>query len=168
MAGQTRQNFLAVVFNGHTFMAEVEEYTPPEVKKIMEETRGGKFIADEMMTGVDKLNFELKLAGATTAALAEYGVNSSDLVQVDVRASDQDADDNVFAVKYEHSAEITSIKEENRKQGQKPTVTITGSVKVYKKTTNGLTNYHINTKTQVIDLGQGDIMAEHRRNVGLA
>jgi hypothetical protein len=86
---------------------------------------------------------------------------------VDVKSSEVDGDGKTFKVHYSMSGEITGVKEETIKSKSKPGATITASVKVYKKTEDGKTVYDINTKTQVIDLGKGDVMAVHRRNVGI-
>jgi len=167
MAGQRSRKLLAATVNGHPLLAEIDEFTPPEVKKVMEEARGGKFIADEIMVGIEKLGYEIKLLGATADLLSAYGLKQGDICQVDVKASEQDKDGNKFAIHYSLSGEIVSVKDETVKMGSKPGANISGSLIAYKKTEGGKTVYDINTKTQVIDLGQGDIMAEHRRNVGL-
>lgn len=167
MAGQRSRKLLAANINGHPVLAEIDEFTPPEVKKVMEEARGGKFIADEIMVGLEKLTYELKLLGVTADLLSAYGLKSGEVCQIDVKASEQDKEGNSFALHYSLSGEITGAKEENVKMGSKPGVNISGALTAYKKTENGTTVYDINTATQVIDLGKGDIMAEHRRNVGL-
>lgn len=167
MAGQRSRMLLAAVINGNPVLAEIDEFTPPEVKKVMEDSRGGKFIADEIMVGLEKLTYELKLMGATAELLSAYGLKQGEICQVDVNTSEQDKEGNKFSVKYSLSGEVVGVKEEGVKMGSKPGVTISGSLTAYLKTENGKTAYNINTKTQVIDLGQGDIMAEHRRNVGL-
>ena len=168
MSGQRSRKLLAATVNGHPLLAEIDELTPPEVKKVMEETRGGKFISDEIMVGIEKLGYELKLVGATAGLLSAYGLKQGEICQVDVKASEQDKDGNKFAIHYSLSGEIINVKDETVKMGSKPGVTLSGSLTAYKKTENGTILYDINTKTQVINLGQGDIMADHRRNVGIA
>ncbi|EGZ6890202.1 phage tail protein [Vibrio parahaemolyticus] len=167
MAGQRSRKLLAATVNGHPLLAEIDEFTPPEVKKVMEEARGGKFIADEIMVGLEKLTYELKVLGPTADLLSAYGLKQGEICQVDVKASEQDKEGNKYALHYSLSGEVVGVKEEGVKMGSKPGVTISGSLTAYKKTENGKTVYDINTATQVINLGQGDIMAEHRRNVGL-
>ena len=167
MAGQRSRKLLAATVNGHPLLAEIDEFTPPEVKKVMEETRGGKFIADEIMVGLEKLTYEIKLLGATAELLSAYGLQQGEICQVDVKESQQDKDSNKFAIHYSLSGEIVSVKDENVKMGSKPGSTISASLTAYTKKEDGTIIYDINTKTQVINLGQGDIMAEHRRNVGL-
>ena len=168
MAGQRARKLLAANVNGLPLMAEVEELTPPEIKKMMEESRGGKLMADEIMVGLEKMTFELKISGPNATLLSNYGLRQGDVCQIDVRASEQDKDGEKYAILYSLSCEITAIKEETVKMGSKPMHTLSGTCRAYLKTENGQVIYDINTTTQVIDLGAGDIMQEHRRNVGLA
>lgn len=168
MAEQRSRMVLSGTLNGHPLMAEIEEFTPPEVKKMMEETRGGKFISDEIMVGLEKMSYELKLSGVDIELLSAYGMGSDEVCQLDIKTSEKNKEGDNFAVHYSLSGEVTAVKEETLKMGTKPNVTVSASVTAYKKTENGKTQYDINTKTQVINLGKGDIMAVHRRNVGLA
>ena len=167
MAGQRSRKLLGATVNGQPLLAEIEELTPPEVKKIMEEARGGKFITDEIMVGIEKLTYELKIQGASVDLLKAYGLKQGEVCQVDVKSAEQDKQGSNYAIHYSMSGEIVGVKEESVKMGSKPSVTISGSLTAYKKTENGTTLYDINTATQVIDLGSGDIMVEHRRNAGL-
>lgn len=164
---QRARMLLAATINGQPILAELEEFNPPEIKKVMEEVLGGRFIPDELMVGLEKMNYDMKLLGVTATLLSAYGLKPGDVCQVDVKSSEQDGDGRKFKVHYSLSGEITGVKEETVKGKSKPGVTITGSVKAYKKTEDGNIVYDINTKTQVINLGKGDIMAEHRRNVGI-
>ncbi len=168
MAGQRTLKIMAATVNGHPLLAEIEEYTAPMVKKVMESARGGKFIPDEIMVGLEKLNYKLKINGATVSLLNSYGFKEGEICQVDVKCSEQDKEGNTFAIHDSLSGLIISIESEAMKMGAKPTCTIEGTLSAYSKTEDGKTIYNINTKTQVINLGQGDMMAEHRRNVGLA
>ncbi|MCH9691007.1 MAG: phage major tail tube protein [Gammaproteobacteria bacterium] len=167
MAGQRSRQLLAATVNGHPLLAEIDEFTPPEVKKVMEESRGGKFIADEIMVGLEKLTYELKVLGPTAELLSAYGLNASEVCQVDIKSAEQDTEGRNFAVHYSLSGKIVGVKEEAVKMNGKPGATISGSLTAYKKTENSRTVYDINTATQVINLGRGDIMAAHRRSAGL-
>ncbi|WP_018691321.1 phage major tail tube protein [Algicola sagamiensis] len=168
MAGQRQRKLLTATVNQYPLMAEVEEFTPPEVKKTMAVARGGKFIPDEVMVGMEKLTYSLKVKGATAGLLAAYGLQQGEVCQVDIKTSEQDKDGQIYAIHYSLSGEITSMKEDVVKMGNQPALTLAGSLMAYLKTENGSVIYDINTKTQKIDLGQGDLMAAHRRNVGLA
>ncbi|WP_163833387.1 phage major tail tube protein [Spartinivicinus ruber] len=167
MAEQRYRTMLSANVNGHPLMAEVEEFTPPELKHKMEDSQGGKFIPDEVWVGLEKLTFELKIAGAGVELLQQYGLKHGEICQVDIKAAERDKDGGKFIIHYSLSGQLTGIKEEAIKMGSKPEVTISGSCIAFKKTENGKTLCDINTRTQKIDLGQGDIFAEDRRGLGL-
>ncbi|MBF4232995.1 phage major tail tube protein, partial [Vibrio anguillarum] len=137
---------------------ELESHTPPEVTKKMEEVLGGRFMAGQMMVGIEALKCSLKVAGASAEVLSAYGANQGDYVQIDVKESQQDKQGNTFAMHYSYTGEIVSIKEEEGKMGSKPGCTIEIAPSVYKKTENGKICYNLNEETQELDFGKGDIM----------
>ncbi len=167
MAGQraliTRQG----IVNGQPLVKELDEFTPPEVKKAMQETRGGSFIPGEIMVGLEKMNSSFKVNGATQELLSAYGLSAGELCQVDVKESQQDEDGNKFAIVYSVTGEIISVKDSASKMGEVPNQEFEMAVTAYKKTENGKTIYDIDRNAQILNLGQGDLMAEHRRNVGM-
>jgi len=168
MAGQFTRMLVAATINGQPLLGEVGDFTPPSITKTMESVRGGKFIPSEIMVGLDQMEYSVQIFGATAELLQSYGLSAGEFPQVDVKEALQDEDGNRVMVHYSLSGEIKKVEESAVSMGSKPEVTFTGSPFAYKKLQGGQTIYDINTKTQVIDLGQGDIMAEHRRAVGLA
>ena len=167
MAGQraliTRQG----IVNGQPLVKELDEFTPPEIKKAMQETRGGSFIPGEIMVGLEKMNSSFKVNGATQELLSAYGLSAGELCQVDVKESQQDEDGNKFAIVYSVTGEIISVKDSASKMGEVPNQEFEMAVTAYKKTENGKTIYDIDRNAQILNLGQGDLMVEHRRNVGM-
>ena len=168
MAGQNTRMLLTANINGQPLLSEVADFTPPVITKAMESARGGKFIPDEIMVGIEQMEYSIKLNGATVDVLKNYGLSQGEVCQVDVKEALQDKDGNKSMVHYSLSGEIKTVDEGTVSMGSKPEVTLTASPFAYKKTHGGVVLYDINTKTQVIDLGSGDIMAEHRRAVGLS
>lgn len=167
MAGQRARMLLGATVNGFPIMEELEGFTPPDVKKVMEEVQGGRFVPDEIWVGLEKLNYELKIAGASSELMQAYGVEPGEVCQVDVKTSEKDSEGRDYAVHYSLSGQITGAKEDELKGKSKAGVlTLTGTCRAYRKTENGRTMFNIDTKTQVIDLGKGDLMATHRRNIG--
>lgn len=167
MAGQraliTRQG----IVNGQPLVKELDEFTPPEIKKAMQETRGGAFIPGEIMVGLEKMNSSFKVNGATQELLSAYGLSAGELCQVDVKESQQDEDGNKFAIVYSVTGEIISVKDSPSKMGEVPNQEFEMAVSAYKKTENGKTIYDIDRNAQILNLGQGDLMVEHRRNIGM-
>ena len=168
MAGQFARKLLAANVNGQPLLGEMGDFTPPNITKTMESARGGKFIPDEVMVGIEQMEYSLQIFGATAELLQNYGLSADEVCQVDVKEALEDKDGNKSVVHYSLSGEIKTVAEGTVSMGSKPEVTISGSPFAYKKTQDGKILYDINTKTQVIDLGKGDIMAEHRRAVGLS
>lgn len=166
MAGQRTRMLQEATIEGNKLFGELDSHTPPEVTKKMEKVQGGLFMAGQIMVGIEALKASLKVLGPSASVLAVYGAKQGQYVQIDVKESQQDKQGNTFAVHYSYTGEITSVKEDEAKMGSKPGCTIEISPSAYKKTENGKIIYNLNEETQELDLGQGDIMAEHRRNIG--
>ncbi|ADZ91110.1 phage tail protein [Marinomonas mediterranea] len=167
MAGQRTRITRRAVINGEPLVKELDEYTPPEIKKTMQETRGGSFIPGEVMVGLEKMTAKFKVKGATQAMLSAFGLADGEMCQVNVNESLQDEDGAKFALEDSLTGEITSITESASKMGELPDHEIEMAVSAYKKTESGKTIYEIDRNAQILNLGSGDILAEHRRNVGL-
>ncbi|EGR0992865.1 phage tail protein [Vibrio parahaemolyticus] len=167
MAGQRSRITRQGMINGQPLVKELDEFTPPEVKKAMQETRGGSFIPGEIWVGLEKMNGKWKVKGANQELLSAYGLAAGELCQVDVKESHQDEDGNKFAIVYSLTGEIISVTESASKMGELPDHDMEMAVSAYKKTENGKIIYDIDRNAQILNLGNGDLMAEHRRNVGL-
>ncbi|MDW3145097.1 phage major tail tube protein, partial [Vibrio sp. 2094] len=115
----------------------------------------------------EKMNGKWKAKGANQELLAAYGLAAGELCQVDVKESHQDEDGNKFAIVYSLTGEIISVTESASKMGELPDHDMEMAVSAYKKTENGKIIYDIDRNAQILNLGNGDLMAEHRRNVGM-
>ena len=167
MSQRTRMLQEATV-EGNKLFGELDEHNAPEITKKMEGIQGGRFMPGQMMVGLDAMKMSIKVLGVGPEVLKVYGAKQGDMVQIDVKESQQDKEGKTYAVHYSYTGEVTSVKEDAAKMGSKPGCTIEMVPTAYKKTENGTIIYNINTDTQELDLGQGDIMAEHRRNIGRA
>lgn len=167
MAGQRSLITRYAMINGFPLIKELDEFNPPEIKKAMQETRGGSFIPGEIMVGLEKMSAKFKVKGATQELLSSFGLSSGDPCQVDIKESQQDEDGNKFAVAYSLTGEITSITDSASKMGELPGQEVEMTLMAYKKTEGGKTIYDIDRNAQILNLGKGDLMAEHRRNVGM-
>ena len=166
MAGQRTRMLQEAKLEGHTLFGELDSHNPPEVTKKMEEVLGGRFMAGQMMVGIEALKASIKVLGASADMLSAFGAKQGEYVQLDVKESHADKEGNTYAMHYSYTCGITSIKEDEGKMGTKPGCTIEFVPSVYKKTENGKICYNLNEVTQELDFGQGDIMAVHRRNIG--
>lgn len=169
MSGQRASIVRTLMVNGLPLLQELDEFDPPQVKKEMQDARGGSFGVREIMVGLEKMTASFKIKGATKEMLTSYGMTAGDLVQITVKESVQDEGGEKFALVYDMSGELTSVKDPTVKGGDLGTHEIEMSTPVYKKTENGKIIYDINLNgAGKADLGNGDILAEHRSNVGLA
>ncbi|MCG7551579.1 phage major tail tube protein [Pseudoalteromonas sp. Of7M-16] len=166
MAGQRARITREGIVNGNPLVKELDEFTAPEIKKTMQETRGGSFIPGEICVGIEKMNSSWKVKGANQELLSAYGLAAGELCQVDVKESHQDEDGNRFSIVHSLSGEITSITESASKMGDLPEHQFEMSVSAYKKTENHKVIYDIDRNAQILDLGNGDLMEGHRRNIG--
>lgn len=166
MADTRVYRLVRCIINGLPFMGELESYTPPEVKKTMEDAKGGRFVAGEVAVGVEKLTGSIKLTGATAEVLRAQGVAVDEMVEIAVLGSSEDEDKIKLPLRWEHTAEITSIKSGEVKPG-KFDHTIEFSCRAYKHTDSGRTIYDIDVKTQKCVIGGVDQLAVHRAFVEL-
>ncbi|WP_337165756.1 phage major tail tube protein [Vibrio fluvialis] len=168
MAGQRTLVLQEVVIEGHKFMVELQEHTPPVVERTTEDTKGGRYVAGKQRTGVTMSNATLKIRGLTADAAKAYGLESDSPCQIDVKESYEDEDGNAIAVHYSYTGEINKIDQGSRSTQGMSETTLEIFPSIYKQTDDGKIVYDINVKTQYINLGDGDIMAKHRSNIGRA
>lgn len=167
MAGQRSRITRMGIINGNPLVKELDEFTPPDVKKTMQDTRGGSFIPGQIMVGLEKMSGKFKVKGANQELLSAFGLSGGEVCQVDVKESHQDEDGNKFAINYSLTGEIISVTESASKMGELPDQELEMSVNAYKKTENGKIVYEIDRNAQILNLGNGDLMIEHRRNIGM-
>lgn len=168
MAGQRSLITRIGMINGSPLIKELDSFTPPEIKKTMQDTRGGSFIPGEIMVGLEKMTCKAKIMGANQEVLAAFGASAGELVQFDVKESHQDEDGNKFAIHYSCTGEVTSVTDSDSKMGELPGHDLEMSVTAYSKKEAGKVIYDIDRKAQILNLGQGDLLVEHRRNIGIA
>lgn len=168
MAADRRIVMYSVAIKGSPLVAEVHEFVPPELKKLTEDSAGGSFTSASYWVGLDKLAFTLKLSGVTRRTISEVGLAFGKLCQIDVKISEVDRSETEYTMHHNMSGEILSVKEEQAiKKQSGSVVTISGECSIYKLTENGEVVYNINHETQEMDLGEGDLLASHRSNIGL-
>ena len=156
---------IAGTANGLPIMDQIEQFTPPKIEKDMQTVRGGRFAADKIMTGLKELGATLQLNGPEMLIKKSLGVAAGDGFLLDVRESGRDKDGGTWSTWYLLAGEIESIEEDNVKMGELPRTTIVMSVYRYQTFENGVPVININTRTQVMDLGGGDLLADARRAV---
>lgn len=164
MATERKRMFMSGSLNGYPLMHQLEEFKPVEISKVMETAQGGRFAPERMMVGLEELECAVTLSGAGVELLIALGIGDGDTVELDVRESQQDLEGNAFAVWYAVSGEVIKTETQPVKMKEKPQKTLTISPVRTSHRENGVIIHDINLRTQVINLGSGDIMAVHRRN----
>lgn len=142
---------------GVPLMNEIEDFSPPDVT-MKRQTISGQFIDSDMVVGVEKLEWSLKINGSQLLVLQALGSGFTDTAHISVIDSGKTQDGIPYIVKHSLHGPITGIAEEPVRQGEKMVTTITGTANSYKKTDTGITLIDIDARTGKVDLGAGDIM----------
>lgn len=165
MAGQRSRIKRTVLMDGAPLGKELEDFSPPEIKKKMEEIRGGHFLASEIMVGLEVLKSKLTIKGATPVVLKAMGVKQGERAQLDVIETHQD-EDGVPAVKrYSLNGEVISLVEANTKVGELGQIELEMTLSAAELTENGTRIYKVDRDADIFDLGQGDLLEKHRAEV---
>lgn len=152
------------LINGMPLVAEMEDYTPPEITKKMEETKGGRFASSEIMVGLEVMKCKIVTTGATDDMLLTLGIDADSYSEITVLGSSLDEQKNKIPLRWEHTCEVTSIKTEAIKGGvYKHTLDIT--CRAFKHMDNGKIIHDIDVATQKAVLFGKDFMEAHRANV---
>ncbi len=168
MATERKRMILGGSLNGWPLMHQLEEFTPVNIQKVMETAQGGRFAPERMWVGLEELECQIVLMGAGLELVIAQGITAGDTVELDVRESQEDLEGNTFAVWHQVSGEVINVERTPSKMREKPQVTLTISPVRTVMLENGITCHNINLRTQYIDLGHGDIMERHRRNILMA
>ncbi|ABY90389.1 head closure [Halomonas phage phiHAP-1] len=165
MSTERKRMIMGGTLNGWPLMHQLEEYTPIEITKVMELAQGGRFAPEQMATGLEKLECSVTLTGAGVELIIAQGIWPGDTVELDIRESQEDLEGNDYAVWHSVSGEVIKVESSPVKMKDKPNKVLHIAPIRSKQTENGVIIHDINLRTQYIDLGQGDIMAPHRRNI---
>lgn len=164
MATERSRMFLGGSLNGWPLMHQLEEFTPVNIEKEMATAQGGRFAPEKIWVGMREMECSVTLMGAGYELVIAQGIGEGDTVELDVRESQQDKDGNTFAVWHQVGGEVTKVDRSGVKMKEKPQITLTIAPVRTSMLENGVILHDINLRTQVINLGNGDMMAVHRRN----
>ena len=87
-------------FNGTPVLRELKSFTPPEIKKKTQETRGGSLIPMDIFVGIESIKAKITIQGASAEMLSAYGVALGEPLQVDITDTLVDEDGQQFEVVY--------------------------------------------------------------------
>lgn len=162
MAERTRR-LLAGTFQGYPLLEEIEEFTPTNVEKTMEASRGGRFVSRELMVGLENMTASIVLTGADSAMFADLNPPTGEDVELYVRESWETEEGEAVSVKHEITGTVKKVESRAVKMGEFPQRTVELAVIASKRTEGDTLIHNINVRTQVVDLGSGDLMEAHRR-----
>jgi len=155
---------IAAMLQGLPLMATVEDFDPPAITMKTEEMLGGRFIGEEMATGMNVLAATLKLQGAGLPIVTALGVGAGDTVMLTVQEAGEDQDGNEWFTYHLCSGKLKNISDETVKMGNKPITTLELMLRSYQRLENGVMVTDIDTRTQKIVINGVDILKGARRN----
>lgn len=162
LLNRTRLIFTATL-QGLPLMATIEEYTPPPLEFDTEEHRGGRFLPEEMMTGLKALTSTIKLQGVGLPIMAVLALSPGDEVLLTVQESGEDQDGNPWSTVHVQSGKIKKLSDDAIKMGEKPMTELELALRTYTRLDDGVPMTDIDTRTQKIVIGGKDILKSARR-----
>lgn len=161
------RQIITATLQGLPLMATIDEFEPPKIEMEMEEMRGGRFISEEMATGMKALSAKLTLNGIGLPIMAALGVTGGDAIMLTVQESGIDQDDNEWFAYYICSGKLKIFEEKTLKMKDKPVTILEISLRNYKRLENGVLMTDIDTRTQKIVINGVDILKGARRLAGM-
>lgn len=162
LTNRTRLIFTATL-QGLPLMATLEEYSPPTIEFDTEEHRGGRFLPEEMITGLKAMVGVIKLQGVGLPILGVLALSPGDEVLLTVQEAGEDQDGNDWSIIHAQSGKIKKISEDAVKMGEKPMTEIEISLRTYTRLDDGVPMTDIDARTQKIVIGGKDILKSARR-----
>lgn len=157
------RQIITATIQGFPLMATIEDFDPPPIEFETEEQRGGRFIAEEMATGMKALVAKLTLQGVGAPILTAIGTSEGQTVLLTVNEAGIDQDDNEWFASYICIGKLKKIEEKTLKMKDKPVTVLEISLSNYKRLESGLLVVDINTRTQRIVINGQDILKGARR-----
>lgn len=157
------RQIITATLQGLPLMATIEEFEPPKIDFEMEEMRGGRFVAEEMATGLKALSAKLTLQGIGLAIMTALGVSGGDDIMLTVQEAGEDQDGNEWFTYYICAGKLKVFEEKTLKMKDKPVTILEIALKSYQRLENGVPMTDINTRTQVVIINGVDMMKGARR-----
>jgi phage tail tube protein FII len=166
MAGQNVRMMQKIHIDGIPIQREIIswECPPPKEKSA---SIAGSFIEGDQRTGVEKMTSKIVAKGLTSWVLKMVGRKAGQPVTVIVSESWEDEDGNTTAIQEFWTGRIATRDRSGGVVGEQPEDTLNFSLDEAKRIVNGIQEWHVSRKASICDLGDGDILAVHRSNVGM-
>lgn len=161
------RQIITATLQGLPLMATIDEFEPPKIEMETEEMRGGRFISEEMATGIKALTAKLTLNGTGLPIMMALGVTGGDEIMLTVQEAGVDQEDNEWFAYYICSGKLKIFEEKTLKMKDKPVTILEISLRTYQRLENGALMTDIDTRTQKIVINGRDILKGARRLAGM-
>lgn len=162
LTNRVRQ-IITATLQGIPLMATIEEFSPSSIEFDTEEMRGGRFVPEEMITGLKALTSKLKLQGVGLPVLTALALSPGDDVLLTVQEAGVDQEGNEWFTYYVQGGQIKTFNDQALKMGDKPITEIELALRTYTRLDNGVPMIDIDTRTQKVVIGGKDMLKGARR-----
>lgn len=157
------RQIITATLQGLPLMATIDEFEPPKIEFETEEMRGGRFVSEDMATGMKALSCKLTLNGIGLAIMGALGVTGGDEVMLTVQEAGVDQDDNTWFAYYICSGKLKVFEEKTLKMKDKPVTILEIMLRSYQRLENGVPMTDIDTRTQKVVVNGVDLLKGARR-----
>lgn len=166
MAGQNVRMMQKIDIDGIPLQREIIswECPPPKEKSA---SIAGSFIEGDQRTGVEKMTSKIVAKGLRSWVLNMAGRKAGRPITVIVKESWEDEDGEITVIQEFWTGRIANRDRSSGVVGEQPEDTLNFSLDEAKRIVNGILEWHVSRKASICDLGDGDILATHRANVGM-
>lgn len=166
MAGQNVRMMQRIVVDGLPLQREITSWECPPPKEKAGDI-GGSFIQGDVRTGIEKMTAKIVGKGITPYILKMTGRRPGSSVTVIVTESWEDEDGIITAIQEFWTGRIATRERSAGIVSELPEDTLNLSLDEAKRIVNGIQEWHVSRKASICDLGDGDLLAKHRSNVGM-
>lgn len=157
------RQIITATLQGLPLTAQIEDYDPPPIEFDMEEMRGGRYIAEEMATGMKVLTAKITLQGVGLPIMTALGLSPGDDILLNVREAGVDQEDNEWFTYHDQGGKLKKLEEKTLKMGDKPVTVLEIALRTYTRLEMGVPVIDIDTRTQKVIINGKDMLKGARR-----
>lgn len=167
MAAEDIRKYINLFVDGRGYAGKLEEFNPPKLTTKAEEFKGGGDTPIDIPMGMEKLAADFTLISYDRHVLALWGVAEGQEVSFVMRESMESHDGTKTPVVHTMRGRILALDPGTSKAGDKPALKADLTLTYYKLQHGALTLHEIDALNMVRIVNGVDVLAEHRRNLGL-
>lgn len=166
MSGQNVRMMQRITVDGIPLQREIIswESAPPKEKSA---DLAGSFVGGSIRTGIEPMTAKIVGKGIRTHILKMTGRRPGNKVTVVVKESWEDEDGEVTAIQEIWTGRIAYRERSQGTQSELPEDTLNFALDESRRMVNGIQEWHVSRAASIVDLGDGDLLAQHRANVGM-